>query len=58
MRIFSIGVSSLLSTVYFQTPPGAFQLLELRVVHDLVQLNRDQVIDLRDSRVDHRLSVF
>ena len=37
--------------------PGAFQLLERRVVHDFVELERNQVIDLRDARVDHHLGV-
>ena len=37
--------------------PGSFQLLESGVVHDFVQLQRNQVIDLRDARIDHHLRV-
>ena len=40
-----------------EAAPGAFQLLEGGVVHHLVQLQRNQVIDLRDARVDHHLGV-
>ncbi len=40
-----------------QAAPGALQLLKLRVVQDFVELNRNQVVDLRDPRVDHRLDV-
>ncbi len=40
-----------------QPAPGAFQLLERRVVQDLVQLERKQVIDLRNARIDHHLGV-
>ena len=28
------------------------------MVHDLVQLQREQVIDLRNARIDHHLRVF
>ena len=41
-----------------QAAPASFQLLEIRVVHDFVELNREQVIDLRDAHVDHGLGVF
>ena len=40
-----------------ETAPGAFQFLESGVVHDLVQLQGNQVIDLRDAGVDHHLRV-
>ena len=32
--------------------PGAFQLLEGRIVQDFVQLQGDQPVDLRNARVD------
>src|SRR5271168_3670115 len=41
-----------------QSAPRAFQLLETRMVQNFVQLKRKQVIDLRDTRVDHHLCVF
>jgi hypothetical protein len=28
------------------------------MVHDFIQLQREQVIDLRDARIDHHLRVF
>ena len=37
--------------------PGGLQFLEFRVVQDLVDLQREQVVDLRDALVDHRLQV-
>ncbi len=38
-------------------PPRALQLLERGMVHDFVQLNRDQVIDLGNPGIDHHLGV-
>ena len=37
--------------------PGGFHLLESGVVEDFVELQRQQVVDLRDALVDHRLEV-
>ena len=28
------------------------------MVHDLIQLQREQVIDLRDARIDHHFRIF
>jgi hypothetical protein len=41
-----------------QSAPARFQLLECLMVEHLVELNRDQVIDLRDARRDHGLGVL
>ena len=41
-----------------QATPGGFQLLQLGVVDDLVELVADQRIDLADAVVDHRHGVL
>src|SRR5260370_10900961 len=41
-----------------QTTPGAFQLLEVRMVHDLVELGRQLLVHLGDPELDVRLDVF
>ena len=41
-----------------QAAPGGFQLLQLGVVDDLVELVADQRIDLADAVVDHRHGVL
>ena len=41
-----------------QAAPAPLQFLELLGVQNLVELNRNQMIDLGDARVDHRLGVF
>ncbi len=41
-----------------QSAPRAFQLLERGMVHDLVQLDGEQMIDLRNARIDHHLRVL
>ena len=41
-----------------QPAPGALELLKRRVVQDFVQLEREQVIDLRDARIDHHFRIF
>ena len=40
-----------------ETAPGAFELLEIGVMENFVELNRQQVIDLRDALIDHRFDV-
>ena len=40
-----------------QAAPRPLELLKRRMMQDLVQLDREQVIDLRDTRVDHRLGI-
>ena len=55
--ILSIVLVSRLVEQVLEPAPRRLELLELRVVHDLVELERDQVVDLRDARVDHRLGV-
>ena len=41
-----------------QSPPGSLQLLEIRIVHDLVQLEGQQAIDFRDAKIDRLLGVL
>ena len=41
-----------------QASPGPFQLLELRSMHDLVQLTGQLLVDLRDPEFDVRLHIF
>ena len=40
-----------------QPAPGSFQLLKRRVVQDFVELDRNQVVDLRYTGIDHRLGI-
>ncbi len=40
-----------------QSAPRRLELLELGRVHHLVQLQRDQMVDLCDTRVDHRFRI-
>ncbi len=42
----------------FQAAPGAFQLLKGSVVNNLIQLDGEKVIDLRNARVNHHLRVL
>ena len=41
-----------------QAAPGRLELLKLRRVHDFVELRRDQRVELRDARLDHRFGVL
>src|SRR5205823_2875339 len=42
----------------FQTSPTAFELLEVGMVHDLIELSRHKLVNLRDARIDRRLCIF
>ena len=37
-----------------QAAPGGFQRLEVRAVHDLIQLQAEEFVELRDARLDRR----
>jgi hypothetical protein len=50
---FQVGSAFGLVNQVLQPAPRSFQFLEIRVVQDLVELDRDQVIDLGDARIDH-----
>ena len=41
-----------------QAAPASLELLEVRVVHDLVELRRQELVDRRDARVDRVLEVL
>ena len=57
MRIFSFEPVSDWSSRYFSPRHVAFQFLELSVVQDFVQLQRDQMVDLRYARRDHLVGI-
>ncbi len=42
----------------FQTAPATFQFLEGWVVHHGIELKGNQMVDLSDARIDHRLGVL
>ena len=41
-----------------QSAPAPLELLEVRVVHDLVELRREELVDRGDARVDRVLEVL
>src|SRR5215471_17072586 len=41
-----------------KTAPGSLELLESGMVHDLVELNRQEMINLRDARIDHHFGIL
>ena len=57
-RIFNPTPVSLLSIRYFKPRHEPSSFWNCGMVHDFVQLQREQVIDLRDARIDHHFRVF
>ena len=41
-----------------QAPPGSLKLLEIRTMQDLIELLRNERVDLRDPGIDHRFGVL
>ena len=55
--IFRFTLVSVREIRYFRPRQLASSFWNAGVVQDFVQLERDQVIDLRDARIDHRLRI-
>ena len=52
------GAGFALADQVLQASPTAFQLLKRGMVKDFVELDGEQMVNLRNARIDHRLGVF